>query len=90
MPVTNWNRPVLIVLFALFVAANTVYLQRVPGLFGDEGSEGENVYQLLRTGGITVVGERSYIGPLVDYVRVPFVLIFGYSEIGRASCRERV
>ena len=69
------------VLFALFLIANAAYLHRVPGLFGDEGSEGENVYQLLESDRIVVVGERSYIGPLIDYVRTPFVLLFGYNAL---------
>lgn len=68
-------------LFALFAVATSVYLHRVPGLLGDEGSEGENVYELLTVRPLTVVGERSYIGPLLDYVRVPFVLAFGYSAL---------
>lgn len=72
---TYW---ILIVLFAL---AQAVYLNRVPGLMGDEASEGQNVYELLGSGGVTVMGERSYIGPLIDYIRVPFVLTFGYSVV---------
>jgi hypothetical protein len=68
-------------LFVLFVIAGCAYLGTVPGLMGDEGSEGENVYQLLHREGITMVGERSYIGPMIDYARVPLVLIFGYSAL---------
>lgn len=74
-------RAVLVLIFLLFLISSTVYLHRVPGLFGDEATEGENVYELLRSGRIVVKGERSYIGPLVDYVRVPFVLVFGYSAL---------
>ncbi len=71
----------IIVLFTLFLIANAAYLHRVPGLLGDEGSEGENVYQLLHSENITIIGERSYIGPLIDYVRVPFVAVFGYTPL---------
>jgi hypothetical protein len=68
-------------LFLLFLVANTAYLHRVPGLFGDEASEGDNVYGLLHAERIVVVGERSYIGPLIDYVRAPFVLLLGYDAL---------
>ncbi len=68
-------------LFILFLVANAAYLHRVPGLLGDEGSEGENVYELLAANRLTIMGERSYIGPLLDYVRVPFVAVFGYSPL---------
>lgn len=68
-------------LFVLFVAVNLAYLGSVPGLMGDEGSEGENVYQVQQAGRLVLIGERSYIGPLIDYVRVPFVLIFGYNAL---------
>lgn len=64
-----------------FFVANTAYLHRVPGLFGDEASEGENARELLRSERIVVKGERSYIGPLIDYARVPFVLAFDYSAL---------
>jgi len=74
-------RALLILIFILFLISNTAYLHRVPGLFGDEASEGNNVYELLRSDKIVVRGERSYIGPLVDYARVPFVLVFGYSAL---------
>lgn len=69
------------ILFVVFVVANLAFLHRVPGLMGDEASEGENVYELLRSEKIVVQGERSYIGPLIDYLRVPFIKIFGYTAL---------
>lgn len=71
-----------IIMFVLFLLGQSFYLHRVPGLLGDEGSEGENAYQLLQSDHITVVGERSYIGPWIDYVRVPFIAVFGYTTLG--------
>lgn len=71
-----------IVLFVLFVAMQSAYLHRVPGLLGDEASEGENVYQLLTASKLSIIGERSYIGVLTDYVRVPFIALFNYSVLG--------
>lgn len=71
----------LIGLFILFIVANAAFLDRVPGLLGDEGSEGQNVYELLQKDSLTIVGERSYIGPLIDYVRVPYVALFGYTAL---------
>lgn len=71
----------LAALFGLFLITNSLYLHRVPGLMGDEASEGQNVYELLDREGITIMGERSYIGPLIDYVRVPFVAAFGYTAL---------
>ncbi len=71
----------LSIFFVLFFAANSAYIHRVPGLLGDEGSEGENVYQLLHAEHITIIGERSYIGPLIDYIRVPYVAVFGYTAL---------
>lgn len=68
-------------LFVLLLIGSTAYLHRVPGLFGDEASEGQNVYELLHIKPLTVQGERSYIGPLVDYARVPFVAAFGYTAL---------
>lgn len=70
-----------LLLFILFIAVNGAYLHRVPGLLGDEGSEGENVFQLLQKDTITIVGERSYIGPIIDYVRVPYIAVFGYTPL---------
>lgn len=74
-------RVTIISLTALFLAVNVAWLHRVPGLMGDEASEGQNVYELLERDRITIVGERSYIGPLIDYVRVPFVGGFGYTAL---------
>lgn len=73
---------IVLIIGVFFVVLQGLYLHRVPGLMGDEASEGQNVYELLtREQGITVMGERSYIGPLIDYVRVPFVGLFGYSAL---------
>lgn len=63
------------------MAANAAYLGSVPGPLGDEASEGENVYELLKADPFVIQGERSYIGPLIDYVRVPFVQTFGYTAL---------
>ena len=68
-------------LFLLFTIANAAYLHRVPGLLGDEASEGQNVFELLTSDRITIIGERSYIGPWIDYARIPFVGLFGYSIV---------
>lgn len=68
-------------LLGLFMLTQVAYLHRVPGLLGDEASEGENVYQLLRSEKLPIIGERSYIGVLTDYIRVPFFLLFGYSTL---------
>ena len=94
MHLMSWlkSRKIEIILFLLFIVANAAYLHRVPGLLGDEGSEGENVYlwhQALRdkqagehiNSIVFVLGERSYIGPLPDYVRIPFVAAFGYTAL---------
>lgn len=72
-------RIILIVLFLLFIVANGAYLHRVPGLLGDEASEGDNVYALLHEGKSWLTGEQTYIGPLIDFVRMPFITLFGYS-----------
>lgn len=69
------------VLFGIFVVANAAYLGSVPGLMGDEASEGENAWELLRSDHLVIQGERSYIGPLIDYVRVPFIKAFGYTAL---------
>ncbi len=88
MPITS--RHTLILLLVLFMLANVAYLHRVPGLMGDEAGEGENVYEKIaafseiKQGGtsesesqihVLLQGERSYIGPLIDYVRLPFILL---------------
>lgn len=70
-----------VLLFLLFLLANSAYLHRVPGLLGDEASEGLNVFELLTADHLTIRGERSYIGPAIDYLRVPFVGLFGYSTL---------
>lgn len=70
-----------IILFALFFFANLAYLHRVPGFLGDEASEGENAYQILTEEKSPVLGERSYIGVLTDYARMPFVGVLGYSSL---------
>ncbi|MBI1833772.1 MAG: glycosyltransferase family 39 protein [Candidatus Andersenbacteria bacterium] len=75
------DKATIFILFTLFCLANVAFLNRVPGLLGDEASEGENVYELLTNDSITVVGERSYIGPAIDYVRVPFAAVFGYTTL---------
>lgn len=77
----SWYWRILLALFALHVLCMSLYVHRVPGLLGDEGSEGENVYHILDTRQLTIYGERSYIGPLIDYVRIPFVLAFGYTAL---------
>ena len=66
-------------LFLLFAVVFGSHLTTLPALMGDEGSEGENVYELLQSDAVTLMGERSYIGVLIDYVRVPFVWVFGYT-----------
>ncbi|HLC49631.1 MAG TPA: hypothetical protein VJI96_04590 [Candidatus Andersenbacteria bacterium] len=71
----------LLIIFILFFIANIAYLHRVPGLLGDEGSEGQNVYELLHSDSITIIGERSYIGPIIDYIRIPFIAVFGYTAL---------
>ncbi len=75
------GRRLFIFLFVLHLIAGAAYLHRVPGLFGDEASEGYNVYELWQSDTIVVRGERSYIGPLVDYARLPFVMAWGYSAL---------
>lgn len=75
----------IIIIFILFFIANSAYLHRVPGLLGDEGSEGQNVYELLQRDSLTIIGERSYIGPIIDYVRVPFIAVFGYTPLALRS-----
>jgi len=46
---------------------------------GDEGDEGQNISELLTNKKPPLVGERSYIGAWIDYVRMPFVFVFGYN-----------
>lgn len=84
MKVSVWRSPyraVWLVLFVLVLVANVAYLHRLPGLMGDEASEGYNVYELLIKHGLKIQGERSYIGVFIDYLRVPFMGAFGYTVI---------
>lgn len=67
------------ILFFLFLIASAAYLHRIPGLLGDEASEGENVYEILSGEKLPILGERSYIGVLTDYLRMPFIVTLGYS-----------
>ncbi len=69
------------ILLVAHVLVSITLLHRVPGLLGDEGSEGENVFSIIDTKEITVQGERSYIGPLIDYLRIPFVITLGYNAL---------
>lgn len=75
------HRYSLLTLFILCIVVNSAWLNRVPGLLGDEGDEGQRVFEVLHDHPFTVVGERSYIGPLTTYVRIPFILIFGYQVL---------
>lgn len=70
-----------ITLWLLFAIASSLYLTHMPGLLGDEGSEGQDVFSLVNHNYISVVGQRSYIGPLLDYLRVPFFALFGYTTL---------
>lgn len=74
-----------IVLFIVFIALNSAYLTTIPGLMGDEAHEGENVYHMLDRKKIEILGERSYIGAAIDYVRIPFVAVFGYTALALRS-----
>lgn len=71
----------LAIIFIFCVVAASVSLSTLPGLMGDEASEGENVYLLLHGESSVWQGERSYIGPLADWIRIPFIVAFGYSTI---------
>ena len=89
--VTWWpEKKAVTILLLLFVIINTAYLHRVPGLMGDEASEGANVCEKLEilTGDATkaragelLQGERSYIGPAIDYGRLPFIWLFGATPL---------
>ena len=74
-----------IVLFIVFLALSGAYLTTIPGLMGDEAHEGENVFHMLDQKKIEVLGERSYIGAGIDYVRIPFVSVFGYTAFALRS-----
>lgn len=77
----NWTAEKIV--FLIFLLISTLYLHRVPGLMGDEAHEGQNVYELVHGEGWDrfYVGERSYIGPAIDYIRLPFNLAFGYNAL---------
>ncbi len=77
----TYQRLAFWILFILFALVSSIELHRVPGLMGDEASEGQNVYELLDRKELTLIGERSYIGPLIDYIRVPFIAVFGYTAL---------
>ena len=74
-----------VALFVVFLALNGAYLTIIPGLMGDEAHEGENVFHMLDQKKVEVLGERSYIGAGIDYVRVPFVALFGYTAFALRS-----
>lgn len=77
----NQYRQITLILLLLHLFTMVFYLHSIPGLLGDEGSEGENVYLILDTKQFTIYGERSYIGPLIDYIRIPFIAALGYSVL---------
>lgn len=77
----NWKQPVVWILFILFIATQSIYLTMVPALSGDEASEGENVVELWAGKRNAFEGERSYIGPFIDYVRMPFVAVLGHTTL---------
>lgn len=72
-------------LFVLFLLTQAAYLHRVPGLMGDEASEGENVYELWSGEKSWLEGERSYIGSAIDYVRMPFVAVIKHPVLALRS-----
>jgi hypothetical protein len=72
---------IVLALFVIFTLTQGTYLSTVPGLMGDEASEGQNVIELWEGQKPWLEGERSYIGPLMDYVRMPFVWIFGHTVL---------
>ncbi len=76
----SFNKP-LVLLWLFFTIATGYSLQNLPGLLGDEGDEGQKVYNILHGHPLTITGERSYIGPLIDYARIPFVFVFGYTTL---------
>ncbi len=79
------KRVVVWSLFVLFTLTQVAYLHRVPGLMGDEASEGENVYELWSGQKAWLEGERSYIGPAIDYVRMPFFLVIKHPVLALRS-----
>ena len=70
-----------IILLGLLVVISTAYLHRVPGLTGDEAAESYEAYKVLEQSGIKPVGINKYVGPLTDYLRVPFIAVFGYTVL---------
>lgn len=66
-----------LIIFFIFFISNAIFLSRIPGLLGDEGDEGHNVQELLTGTKPPIQGERSYIGVWIDYLRMPFELVFG-------------
>lgn len=79
------ERGVVLLLFLLFAVTQAAYLSRVPGLMGDEASEGENVYELWSGGKNYFAGERSYIGPAIDYMRMPFFAVIKHPVLALRS-----
>lgn len=75
----NLKQWIIIVIFGLFVISNSAYLSGIPGLLGDEGDEGHNVYELIHKTKPAIQGERSYIGVWIDYLRMPFIVVFGHN-----------
>jgi len=71
----------LLIIFSIFLFANSLYINRVPGLMGDEGDEGQNISELLTNKKPPLVGERSYIGAWIDYIRMPFVFTLGHNAL---------
>jgi hypothetical protein len=72
-----------VLLFIMFAIANIIYLDRVPGLLGDEGLEGINVFEIQRSGKLPLRGAAtSYIGPFAEYLRIPSIHFFGFSTLG--------
>ncbi|MDO8512109.1 MAG: glycosyltransferase family 39 protein [bacterium] len=77
----NLRQWVVLFIFGLFLVTNSAYLSSVPGLLGDEGDEGHNVQELLNKTKPAIQGERSYIGVWIDYLRIPFVFVFGHNTL---------
>lgn len=79
------GKGMILIIFILFSITQVAYLHRVPGLMGDEASEGENVYELWSGEKSLFEGERSYIGPTIDYVRMPFFLVINHPVLALRS-----
>jgi len=69
------------VIFLLFLSSCSAFLGSVPGLMGDEGDEGQNIIELINNKKPPLLGERSYIGVLTDYARMPFVYTLGFNAL---------